>query len=260
MRTAVLALGLFPLAAIGAAVAALEGTLAWEPFDQHYAAAVGEKEARVQFAVTNTADHPIIVTKIQTSCGCTTVDAPKLPWTLAPGAHATIGAKVDLVDKWGEMKKTVYVTSDVGIQELTVHLTVPLPRTTGDRREQGVAIMHADRQAIFRRDDCISCHAHTAALKTGAPLFQAACAICHAAEHRASMVPDLAATARPARDATYWRHWIAEGRENSLMPAFSQRAGGPLSDAQIDSLVAYLLQTYPPVPAAAPSTPRTPVP
>ncbi len=53
------------------------------------------------------------------------------------------------------------------------------------------------------------------------------------------MVPDLFAQDKPT-DANYWRSWIKFGREGSLMPAFMQDRGGPLSVEQIESLVNYL--------------------
>ena len=61
------------------------------------------------------------------------------------------------------------------------------------------------------------------------------------------MVPDLL-VARETRDATYWTKWISEGREGSLMPAFAATHGGPLSDAQIASLVEFALRQLPTAP------------
>ena len=53
------------------------------------------------------------------------------------------------------------------------------------------------------------------------------------------MVPDLKALRHPT-NADYWKTWIASGRVGSMMPAFSQKEGGPLSNEQIELLVTYL--------------------
>jgi mono/diheme cytochrome c family protein len=56
------------------------------------------------------------------------------------------------------------------------------------------------------------------------------------------MVPDLRNLKHPT-DAAHWRQWIATSKPGSLMPAFGKAFDGPLSDAQIDSLVEYLSKT-----------------
>ena len=101
----------------------------------------------------------------------------------------------------------------------------------------------ADRQAVFK-NDCASCHVAPAVGKKGEQLFAAACSICHEAPHRATMVPDLHALKfTPTKD--YWHNWISNGKPGSLMPAFAQAQGGPLTDEQIESLAEYLTHYFP---------------
>jgi mono/diheme cytochrome c family protein len=78
--------------------------------------------------------------------------------------------------------------------------------------------------------------------------------VCHEAEHRASMVPNLH-EAKQERNADYWRNWIRDGKAGSLMPAFAQTQNGPLLDEQINSLVEYLLHAMPTKPASAVAAP-----
>jgi mono/diheme cytochrome c family protein len=78
----------------------------------------------------------------------------------------------------------------------------------------------------------------------GAELFAAACAICHASDRRAAMVPDLE-VARGPRDRAFWQKWITEGKEGTLMPAFAAQHGGPLSEEQMASLVDYVNGQFP---------------
>ena len=93
-------------------------------------------------------------------------------------------------------------------------------------------------RSVFR-NDCATCHVAPAVGKKGRELFEAACAICHAEEHRASFVPNLQALNKPTHPE-YWSTWISFGREGSLMPAFAAAKGGPLDGSQIQSLVEYL--------------------
>jgi hypothetical protein len=58
------------------------------------------------------------------------------------------------------------------------------------------------------------------------------------------MVPDLL-IARERRDSAWWQRWIAEGKEGTLMPAFAQARGGPLTEAQVASLVEFALSHLP---------------
>ncbi len=75
-------------------------------------------------------------------------------------------------------------------------------------------------------------------------LFDSVCGVCHEAEHRASMVPDLHNLKVPT-NPDFWRTWITFGKPGTLMPAFAASQGGPLSDVQISSLAAYLNSTIP---------------
>lgn len=226
------------------------GDVAWDEVEKTCHVQLGDKNASVSFSLKNIAKEAIEILEIKPSCGCTTVDVPPLPWKIAPGETGAVNVKIDLAGKFGEMTKTVRVVSTAGTHSLVVHLNVPLPAPTGDGRRQAEEIMRADRQVIFRREECVTCHAHPAAFKTGEPLFQAVCGICHEAEHRATFVPDLK-IASTRRDADFWRTLIARGRENTLMPGFAQREGGPLTDEQIESIVEFALRAFPRAPSTA---------
>lgn len=108
-------------------------------------------------------------------------------------------------------------------------------------RGKNIELALADRQAVFR-GDCARCHADYAKDQYGRELYLGACEICHDAEHRASMVPDLRVGGY-SRNAAYWREHITEGIEGTLMPAFAKDKGGILSEEQITSLVKFLIET-----------------
>ena len=118
-----------------------------------------------------------------------------------------------------------------------------IPTLTPAERKRNQEIAQRNRQAVFS-GDCARCHLEPARGRSGAELFTSVCGVCHFAANRSSIVPDLL-TAREHRDAAFWRTWITEGKPGTLMPAWSKKYGGPLTDAQIESLVTFALQTLP---------------
>lgn len=201
----------------------------------------GETKGIFQFALTNVSKDTVTITSVHTSCGCTAGKLPHSPWVLAPGDSGFVDFTMDMTGKSGKVTKTATIASSAGPFILTLTSMAQPPDPTvmraGDRTKN-LQVAAADRQAVFR-NDCATCHVHPAVGKTGKVLFDAACGICHDAEHRASMVPTLRDPKR-ATDVNYWTKWISEGRDGSLMPAFALKNGGILTDAQIGSLVAYL--------------------
>ncbi|HUE36016.1 MAG TPA: DUF1573 domain-containing protein [Candidatus Acidoferrum sp.] len=191
--------------------------------------------------VTNTVPAPVVIDTVHPSCGCTTAQLPPLPWMVAPGTNGQIGVTVNLAGKFGTIIKTVHVATDQGSRDLIVQITILPPvmkKLTQEDLMRQMAIAKIDRQAVFK-NDCATCHVQPGQYKYGKDLYDADCGICHEAEHRATMVPDLHNLKVPTNE-DFWRTWIAHGKPGTFMPAFSQGDGGPLSDMQIASLTAYL--------------------
>jgi cytochrome c553 len=223
-------------------------SLAWDAVMKDMETKPGQMSADFFFAVTNISATDIVIDHVQTSCGCTVAKLPSQPWTLKPQDNGKISVTVDLKGKpVGTMFKTitVFFTNQMS-KPLTVKVTIPDSPENTRLRNQQMATM--DREKVFR-DDCAHCHAEPTHGKTGKELFAAACGICHDAEHRATMVPDLHAL-NHSTDRIYWKQWIATGKVGSAMPGFSVEQGGPLSNEQIDSLVDYLDSTVPHDPPA----------
>ncbi len=220
--------------------------LVWDAMTKTLATAPDAQSVSVSFTVTNTSDRPLRIYDVRPSCGCTTVELPRTPWILAPGEKGSFRGTVDIVGKHGELAKMFYASSVPGTQTLTLILNVPEPDPQARAGNQQLAT--ADRQAVFR-GTCALCHAEPAKGLMGAELFAAACAICHGSDRRASMVPDLE-VAKEKRDAAWWAKWITEGKEGTLMPAFSAQRGGPLSDEQAASLTDYVATQFPSEPPA----------
>jgi mono/diheme cytochrome c family protein len=220
--------------------------LVWDALEKHADLPAMTNNAYFTFWVTNTSATEAAIVATETSCDCTVVEAAKiLPWHIAPGESGPLNVRLNIRGKWGVVTKTITVHSSDGTQELTIHAKIPLtpaPSNISVRRRDMMAAQE-DRQTVFR-GSCAACHALPADGRTGEPLFVKACGICHTAEHRAEMVPDLAALKHDT-DAAYWQNWITHGKEGSLMPAFAQSERGILDPNQIASLVEYLVKTYP---------------
>lgn len=219
--------------------------LAWDAMEKTYDAKPGDEVAEFSFTAKNKGDKAVEILELKPSCGCTVAEMPATPWLLAPGASGTFRATADFKGKVGKFTKSIYVVSSAGTQMLTVHVNIP--DTEEARRARNQQLAAVDRQAVFR-GECATCHVAPTQGKKGGELFAAACGICHTAAHRAELVPDLA-MAREPRDAAYWEKWIAEGKAQTLMPAFAQARGGPLNEEQIRSLVEFALKSFPTQPS-----------
>jgi mono/diheme cytochrome c family protein len=222
------------------------GILAFDAEQKEYTAKPGEPNGSFVFNVTNISSGEVAITFVQTSCGCTTAKI-QLPLKLAPAATAEIPINMSLAGKSGVVIKSVTIHTDKGHKVLMVKSTIqaPAPNTAAEamNRERNQQLAMQDRQAVFK-GDCAKCHVEPVIGKTGKELFTAACGICHEAEHRATMVQDLHQL-KVTPNAEYWKFFIANGKPATLMPAFSQTQGGPLSEAQINSLVEYLVKDFP---------------
>lgn len=215
--------------------------LVWDAMEKTLTPKLGQEIVPFQFSVTNTSDKSVTIDQIRPTCGCTVAEMPASPWMLAPGSNGTFVGTIDVRGKEGTISKALFVNSSAGTQMLGITVKVPTLDEEARRRNQMIA--KNDRQAVFQ-GDCAVCHLKSTVGRSGGELFTAACGTCHLSEHRASMVPDLL-VAKQHRDAAYWRKWISEGKDSSLMPAWSKKHGGPLTDEQIESLVQFALTALP---------------
>lgn len=223
------------------------GIIAWDELLKTADTTNGQDFARFIFTFTNVTALPVTIMSVHPSCGCTTAELPPTPWTIPAGSNGVIKVAVNLAGKMGTVFKSVNIATDKGKKDLMLRINIappPPPRMMSEQeRAAAVAAAKVDRQAVFK-GDCASCHAPKSQGVYGVELYKQVCAICHESPNRASMVPDLANLKVPTNDE-FWRTWIAAGKAGSVMPAFAQAQGGPLTDMQIASLAAYLNLQFP---------------
>jgi Protein of unknown function (DUF1573)/Cytochrome C oxidase, cbb3-type, subunit III len=238
--------------------------LTFDSLTQEYHARPGEAEAKFTFTVTNISDTAVHVLGITPSCSCTKAQMPRTPWIIPPHTTEQFHATMNLAMKPpGENTKYLTISSTNGMRVVYVKAHIPQPSITDRQKNQELA--KSDRQAVFR-NDCVQCHVTPAVEKMGKELYDKACGICHDSEHRAAMITDLGSLNHPV-DAEFWKLMVAGGKPGTMMPAFAQDQGGPLSKEQIDSLVDYLMTDFPrnhkpttqaQLPEAAPSPAQAP--
>lgn len=78
-------------------------------------------------------------------------------------------------------------------------------------------------------------------IEQGARLYLDNCAVCHGAQGQGRVGATLAKNWPSIRPELTVRTIIAQGVPGSVMPAWGEQYGGPLSDQQIEALVAYIL-------------------
>ena len=231
-----------------------EGVIAWDALQKNTDATNGQDAAHFAFSFTNISSGPITILGGHGSCSCTTIEMQPTPWRVPAGGNGRFGVSINLAGKFGFVPKFAIIVTDRGSKSLMLGVNIlpppPMPTLTDQQRAMGVNAAKLDRQAVFK-GDCVSCHAKNVTGKYAADLFAATCAICHEANPRASMVPDLHNLKDPTNEE-FWRAWITAGKPGTLMPAFASSQGGPLTDLQIASLAAYLNNIIPPhAPTAA---------
>ena len=218
-----------------------DGVLIWDAMQKSVDATDGQDSVAFNFSFTNASPDTVAILSARGSCSCTTVKTPPTPWLIPAGSNGQFSAKMDIAGKFGTVFKSVIMVTDKGTKNLGLRVNIlpPAPVSmTEEQKAAGIAAAKVDRQAVFK-GDCASCHAKKVENLYGPQLYNAVCGICHEAENRATMVPDLGKL-KVATSPDFWRTWITYGKAGTLMPAFATSQGGPLTDAQIASLAGFL--------------------
>jgi len=87
-----------------------QAELAWENPAQEFQRRPEDKELAVNFAFKNSGPQPVTITKVNSSCGCTTAELPKK--TYQPGESGNLTAKFTFGGRRGPQAKSISVMTD----------------------------------------------------------------------------------------------------------------------------------------------------
>ena len=83
-----------------------------------YGTVAYNSDGRREFVFTNNGNKPLIITNVQSTCGCTVPTYPKEP--IAPGAKGVIGVKYDTSRAGQAFTKTVTLTTNAVVPSKTL--------------------------------------------------------------------------------------------------------------------------------------------
>lgn len=224
----------------------------FETVTHDFGAVRSDTKVQYRWAFSNVGNAPLRILGLKPSCACTATAVDDRP--VPPGGQGFIDVTFDPVGQSGVVKKSLVVTSNdpsqkVVILRMTASVTpaVLVAPTTGHPPISGQSMLFGS---------CASCHAAPAAGKNGEALYAAICAMCHGKEGSGGRAPSIReASYLRARDDRALAEAIAYGTTNPKMPGFGDSMGGPLTPAQVESLVK-LLRAW----GAASAAPPTAVP
>ena len=173
------------------------------------------------FEFSNTGDTDLLIEKVVATSGSTKAVASSKE--LKPGEKGSIRVAIDMRGKKGFFSKTVDVYTNDPINPVT---TLSMKIHIKDQIHLG----QYNAQEIFT-EKCSECHVDNGKGKTGWDLFKADCFMCHNAGKNTSL---STMSKKPRADML---KSIREGVNNTLMPGFDQKNGGPLDEAEIRSLI-----------------------
>jgi mono/diheme cytochrome c family protein len=160
---------------------------------------------------------------------------------LHPGKTTYLHVGLDASLKLGKISKTVDIYSDdpkAPHQVLTMKATSIAPKHA--KTHDGM-VKVKDPLVLFK-GDCASCHVQKGIGKMGEELFIADCGMCHGLQAEGGVAPRLNnVDMQNPMTRQYVEDVIRNGSKlNPSMPPYAKAKGGPLDDAQIESLLTYL--------------------
>lgn len=190
-------------------------------------------EIKHSFIIKNDGKAPLNITNVHTSCGCTVLNLKNS--LVPPGGSVELGVTLDTAMKLGNVRKQIDIyTDDPAAPMTSVYLKTVV-------NNPHIGMTKEDKAKIFM-GRCAVCHVQAGVGKLGDALYHADCAMCHGNDAMGREAPSL--VPRNYADSNVVsrvRKYIADGSpEHPSMPGFATEKGGPLTAAEIDSIIDYL--------------------
>lgn len=240
--------------ALGAADAPQDGApvpvIRFESTTHDFGRIPSDRKVAHRWVFHNDGTAPLEIVATRPSCGCTVsvVQQSSIP----PGESGALALEFDPAGQQGPVRKSLAVVSNDPVRP-SVLLTIRAEVTSVDVPEVAGGHPPIAGQSLLS-SSCAGCHAAPAAGKSDEPLYASVCAMCHGPKAEGGTAPTLrAGSYLGSRTDADLVTAIAYGTANPRMPGFSEQMGGPLSQAQIASLVA-LLRAWGPL-AESPTAP-----
>lgn len=192
------------------------------------------QEFRHSFKIRNEGDKPLIIKTAFSTCGCTvpTIKRREIP----PGEEGDLEVLLDTAMKQGHVSKPIEIRSNDPVTPVT---TIYI--------KANVRSPHADltdAKAKIFTGRCAACHVEKGKGKQGEELYVADCALCHGfrAQGIPGVAPGLISMDYNLPDVSKaMKQIICFGSpSHRSMAGYLDKAGGPLSEKDIDSLIVYL--------------------
>jgi hypothetical protein len=189
--------------------------------DQDFGAVADQDMVQHVFEFSNAGDGDLLIEKVVATSGNTKAKAST--GRLKPGEKGSITVVVDMRGKKGIFSKKIDVYTNDPITPVT---TLSVKIAAKDR----IHMAQYNATDIFK-EECRTCHVDRGRGKKGWDLFKADCFMCHNAGKNTSL---STMSKKPAKEML---KAIREGVTNTLMPGFDLSNGGPLDDADMQSLI-----------------------
>lgn len=185
------------------------------------------------FQVQNAGGTDLKITEAKSTCGCTTVTLGNA--VVPAGGHTTISVEIDTALKQGHVDREITVRSNdpkAPLVSLFLKADILDPHKS----------LTGSVQAKIFQGRCAVCHVNEGIDKEGEDLYLADCSMCHGFKAQGGFAPGLMKldldNKLVARQVT---KIITDGSPtHRSMPGFGKAKGGPLTEAQIASLIEYL--------------------
>ncbi len=174
--------------------------------------------ASFDLPIKNISTQTLKIISVESSCGCT--EAVAIPKILPSGKQGVIRVTINTTAKIGKVVKTLDLFTDLREKPFIFTFRANIAHTSGKTLNA----------AVIFQGNCRKCHVgNKIASKKGEILFNAVCFICH---------PNYSGLGMLSKAEL--KKTILEGVSGTSMPGFAETSGGPLTPAQIDSLVEFL--------------------
>ena len=178
------------------------------------------------FEFSNTGSDDLLIQRLVLPSGSAKASATST--VIKPGENGGIKVEVDVRGKKGIYSKRIDVHTNDPMAPI---ISLSVKMSVNDRIH-----MSQYKPAEIFAEDCSSCHVEQGKGKMGWDLFKADCFMCHNAGRNTSL------TTMSKKPAGELLKSISQGVQNTLMPGFDQKYGGPLNEAEIASLVELITQ------------------